>query len=215
MWGLKFLALLALGAPLFADLFEFALAAIDAEVGEPAVDLDLFFAHAACRAAALTAAGSALAIEVAPHPRKSRQRVLHAGELNLQAGFFGLRAFGEDIENHLLAIDHAEVGEFFPLALLRRREAVVDDDHIAIMRAGEAHDFIRLAGAAEQLFMHVATAGEHRIDDLDAQRLDQLAQLFEQRLRLIHFPRVETKTHQQRAFDHFRFLPDLKHPWEG
>ena len=175
----------------------------------------MFFAHAACRATALAAAGSAFAVEVSPHPCESRQRVLHPCEFDLQACFLRLRAFGENIENHLLAIDHAEVGEFFPLALLRGRETIVDDDHIAVMRASEAHDFIGLAGAAEQFLVHVAAAGEHRIDHLDAQRLDQLAELLKQRLRLIHFSRIETKTHQQRAFDHLRFLPDLKHPRQG
>ena len=138
-----FLALLALGLALLADVFEFALAAVDADVGEAAVDFDLFLAHAAGRAAALAAAGAALAVEVAPHPREAGQGVLHAGEFDLEAGFLGLGALGEDIENHLLAVDHAEVGEFFPLALLGWGEAVVDDDARRTRGRGRVRRFRR------------------------------------------------------------------------
>ena len=193
--------------------FEFALAAVDAQVGEAAVHFDLFFTHAAGRAAAAAAAGTAaFAVEVAPHPREARQGVLHAGEFDLQARLLGVGALRENIENHLLAVDHAEVGESFPLALLGGGEAVVDDDHIALMGAGEFDDFRGLAGAAEEFLVHFAALRQHALDHLDAEGFHQFAELLEQGFRLGGFARIEIKAHQQGALDHFGFLSDFKHP---
>ena len=198
---------------MFADGFEFALAAVDAHVGEPAVHFDLLLTHAAGRAAARSAAGAAaFTVKVAPHPGEPGQGVLHAGEFDLQAGLLGVGALGENIENDLLAVDHAEVGEFFPLALLGGREAVVDDDHIALMGAGEFGDFRGFAGAAEEFLMHFTAAGEHGFDHLDAEGFDQFGEFFEQGFRLVGIARVEIKAHQQGALDHFGFLSDFKHP---
>ncbi len=172
-----FLALLALGLALLADVFELALAAVDGDVGKPAVHLDLFLTHAAGRTAAHAAAGAALAVEVAPHAGESRQRVLHAGKLDLQACLLGVGALGEDVENHLLAVDHAKVGEFLPLALLGRCEAVVDDDHVALVGAREFADLGGLAGAAEEFFVHLAAARHDGLDHLDAEGFDEFAEL--------------------------------------
>ncbi len=137
---------------------------------------------------------------------------MHAGEFDLQAGFLGLRALGENIENHLLAVDHAEVGEFFPLALLGRGQAVVDHDHVALMGAGEFGDFRGLAGAAEEFLVHFAAAGEHGLDHFDAEGFDEFAEFFEQGFRLGRLAGIEIKAHQQGALDHFGFLSDFKHP---
>ena len=194
--------------------FEFALAAVDAEVGETAVHFDLFFTHAAgCAAAAAAAGAAALAVEVAPHPREAGQGVLHAGEFDLQAGFLGVGALGENIENHLLAVDHAEVGEFFPLALLGGGEAVVDDDHVALMGAGEFDDFRGLAGAAEEFLVHLAAARAARLSTTSMPRVFTSSPSSSSRdSASVGLAGIEIKAHQQGALDHFGFLSDFKHP---
>ena len=98
---------------------------------------------------------------MAPHPRQARKGVLHAGEFDLEACLFGLGALGENIEDDFLAVDHAEVGQLFPLALLRRSQPVVDHDHVALVGAGQLDELVGLPCAAEEFFVHLAAAIEH------------------------------------------------------
>ena len=103
---------------------------------------------------------AAFAVEVSPHPRQPRQCVLHPGQFDLEPCFPGLGALGENIENHFLAVDHTKVGESFPFALLGWGEAVIDHDHIAFVGAGQLDHFHRLAGAAEEFFVHFPAFGQ-------------------------------------------------------
>src|SRR6185437_984061 len=71
---------------------------------ESAVGFELGFAGpAGADAHALAAAGDSL--QVAPHPGQPGIRVLHLGQLNLELGFVGLGARGEDVEDQLGAIE--------------------------------------------------------------------------------------------------------------
>src|SRR5690606_15891120 len=88
----EFLALLALGAPLFPNRFEFALAAINPDAGEPAVHLDLLLAHAAGgTGTAAPGRPAAFAVEVTPHASHPRKGILHAREVDLKPRLAGLR----------------------------------------------------------------------------------------------------------------------------
>ena len=137
---------------------------------------------------------------------------MHAGEFDLEAGFLGLGALGEDIEDDFLAVDDAEVGELFPFALLGGGEAVVDDDDVALVSAGEFDEFRGFSGAAEEFLVHLAAAVEHRLDDLDAEGFHEFREFFEQGFRFRGFAGIEVKAHQQGALDHVGLFSDFKHP---
>ena len=115
-----------------------------------------------------------------PHPREAREGVLHAREFDLEACFFRLGALGENVEDHLLAVDDAEVGEFFPFALLGWSEAVIDDDDIAFVSASQLDEFVCFSRAAEEFFVHFAAAIEHRLDYLHAEGFDKFTEFLEQ-----------------------------------
>lgn len=181
MWGIEFFAFLALGFALFADDLEFAFAAIDAEVGETSVDLDLFFTHAAFGTAAATGSGTtatAFAVKVSPHAGETGEGVLHFREFDLQACLLGLGSFPENIENHFFAVDDAEIGEFFPLTLLGRGEVVINDDAVAFVGFGERDHFRGFAGSAEKLFVHFAGFREDGFGDLDAEGGHEFTEFF-------------------------------------
>ena len=148
---------------------------------------------------------------MAPHAGQSGQGILHAGEFDLQAGFTGGCTLGKNVEYDLLAVDDADVAESFPLALLRGRQAIVDDDDVAFVGTGQLDDLSGLAGAAEELLLHLAAAREDLLLDADAQGGDQFAELLEQRLRLLKFTGVEAEAHQEGAFHHVWFLSDFEH----
>ena len=213
MGCLEFFAFLALSLALLADDLDLALGAVDDLIGQPAVHLDLFFAHASRSAAARAAAGAGgLAVKVAPHPGKAGEGILHPGKLDLEAGFAGVGAFRKNIENDLLAVDHTEVGEFFPLALLGRGETVIDDDHIALMGAGQLDHLVRLASAAEEFPMLLAAAAKHHLDHLDTEGFDEFRQFREEGFGLHGLANIKVKAHQQGALDHIWLLSDFEHP---
>ena len=190
----EFFAGVALGGALLADVFEFTLGAIDADVSHTAVDFDLLFTHAASggRTARST---TTFAVEVAPHACEAGEGVLHAGELDLQPGFAGFRALRKDIEDDLFAVDHTDVGSCFPLALLGGGELVVEDDAVAVVGFGEFDDFGGFAGAAEELAVHRAGLGEDLVDDADAEGVDEFFELLEEGFGLVGFAGIEVKPH--------------------
>ncbi len=209
----KFFASLAAGAPLLADFGEFALRAVDPLAGDAPVDLDLLFPLAPGGGPpTLPAAGPpALAVEVRPHPREARQRVLHAGELDLEASLLGLGAQGEDIEDDFLAVDDGEVSIFFPSALLGGAELVVENDDVALEVFRHVDEFGALAGTHEVARRLLGDAHEFGGGGLDAQRADEFLQFLQQAGRLIGIAAVEVHPDEEGTLDHFGFFSDFEH----
>src|SRR5437667_10769887 len=79
----------------------------------------------------------------AAEPRKrsagadqSWQQVFQLRQFDLQLAFAGSRASREDVENELRAIDDLTADFFFDLPELRRRELVVEHDHVDVGLGG-------------------------------------------------------------------------------
>ncbi len=79
------------------DLVDFVAQAADAFADEAAVDFELLFAGAAGADAGGGAAGDSF--EVAPHAGEAGVGVLHLREFDLELGFVGLGAGGENVED--------------------------------------------------------------------------------------------------------------------
>jgi hypothetical protein len=77
---------------------------------------------------------AALALEVGPAAHQARGHVLELGQLDLQLAFVRTRALGEDVEDQAGAVDDAALGELLEVALLHRRERVVDQDQVGSSR---------------------------------------------------------------------------------
>ena len=117
-----------------------------------------------------------------PEALEARQHLLQRGELDLEHGLTCLRAGDEDIEDDLLAVDGAQLGVLLPVALLRGRELVVEDDQAAFLVAGQLGDLLELAGADERARVLLAELGDDLAADLDADVADELMELIEQHL---------------------------------
>ncbi len=83
-------------------------------------------------AGAARANAPADAAEVAPHLPQARQRVFQLRQLDLQARLGGAGAGGEDVEYQFTAVKDFELRRFFQVADLRRRQIVVEKDHIGV-----------------------------------------------------------------------------------
>ena len=162
-------------------------------------------------ALALGSDATTLFAKVRPRPHESRQRILHSGQINLQPSLPRLRPLGEDVQNHLLPVDHKHTGEFLPVSLLRWREFVVEDDHIGLRLLGQGSDLLRFSRAHQITGMRFAMVHKLPGNDRDAKGVDQLRKLIEQarRLRLAGISAI--RSHEHSPLDHLWFFFDLKH----
>ncbi len=170
---------LALGGALLADGFKLFAKLLDAPPEQPPVGFDLGFALAAGGGAAAVLAG-----EVGPGAGQARQRILRTSQLHLQHGFTGLRAFRENIEDHLLAVDHAGFGEPLPVALLGRRQRGVEDQAVRFALLRDLGDFSGFAGADVILRHHRMQVDDQRFEGDDVKVADEVGEFVQM---LVHF----------------------------
>ena len=111
---------------------------------QSAIGLELRFARTAQADAA-----AALAFKVGPAAHQPAGDVLQLRELDLQLAFVTRRALREDIEDEAVAIQHAPADELLEVALLARRQRMIDEDDIGLVRLGFEADLLRLAAADE------------------------------------------------------------------
>lgn len=63
----------------------------------------------------------------------------------MQHGFLGLGPFRKDVDDDFLAVDDADLGNGFPVALLGGGELVVENEHVGFEFLGLFEDFLHLA----------------------------------------------------------------------
>ena len=147
-----------------------------------------------------------------PGADETGQRILHAGEIDLQPRLSRVRPLGENVQNHLLAVDHEDAGEFFPIPLLRGGEFVVENDHIRSELLGAGSDLLGLAGAHQKPRMVFAVVDQFATDDRDAERVDEFRKFIKQAVRLGALFITSEGPDEQGALDHLWLFLDLKHP---
>lgn len=128
------------------DVFEFALEDCFAALDEPSVDFELLFAGASC-ADASDATGADDAFEVGPHGAEAGVGVFELGDFDLEFGFVGAGAGGEDVEDELGAVEDFAVGDFFDFGDLSWGEVVVEDDGSGVELGAGGFEFFEFAFA--------------------------------------------------------------------
>src|SRR5690606_36281052 len=125
----------------------------------------------------------ALPGKVGPHAGQARQTVLQLRQLDLETPLVRLRATREDVEDERRSVDHLELERLLEVALLRRGEVAVDEDHVVVQLVEQLHDLLQLALADEGGRMRMTKLLDHRAHDLDVDRLGEARQLLEGILR--------------------------------
>ena len=154
------------------ELLQFAFEPGQALAGAAAVDFELRLA----RPPPPDAAGEPRQRDLGPL-REPRQQVLELGQLHLQLAVAGGRVLREDVEDELGAVDHPQLHALAEVAGLRGGQVLVDDHEVHVVLEGADDQIVQLAGAEHGPGVDPGPGLGHHVDDLDAGRAGQLAQL--------------------------------------
>src|SRR5690606_21277348 len=137
--------LAALGAMKLASanhLFKLALELDDTVLQQTTVGFDLGFTRTAHEPATAT-----LAFKVGPGPDQTTLLVIQMRQIDLQRAFLGGGTAAENLEDQASTVDDLGVQFFFEIALLHRRQRMIDDDEAGILLVEKRLDFLDLAGS--------------------------------------------------------------------
>ncbi len=157
-----------------------------ARVDATTVEFDLRLTRTA-RTHALTARGltAGLTRHRLTPTAKTRQQVLHLGELDLGLALLALRVLGEDVEDERGAVDDLDLDDVLERASLAGRQLAVGDDGVGTLGDDDLLQFLGLAlaepgaGVGSQPALH--DAGEH----LGTGRLGERGELAQRVLRVL------------------------------
>src|SRR5262249_26145207 len=137
---------LALRVAVLGQTVELALELRDAGLDATTVDLELRLTRAtvADETASCTTAGALLA-ELLAATAQARQPVPQLRELDLHHALLTPGVLGEDVEDQRDPVDHVDAEELLEVALLRRREFVVEHHEIDVELDRELLELLRLA----------------------------------------------------------------------
>ena len=171
---------------LLAQLGQARAQGFDTLADQPAVGLELGFARAAQADTAL------LPFQVSPAANQTRGQVLQLRQFHLQLALVGGGALGENVEDQAgavqhpdlqalfqvallgrrqrvvedddldLVVEHADIDAFFEVALLGRRQRMVEDDDVDLLVDAGLADFVSLAAADEIRRVRGGTLGRDR-----------------------------------------------------
>ena len=98
-------------------------------------------------------------------------------ELHLQPALERARSPREDVENETDPVEHPALEKRLEIALLGRREAVVEDGELDRARLHPLPELVRLAGPHEVPRVPPARGGDDQLHRLRPGRADQLLEL--------------------------------------
>src|SRR5262249_43033863 len=143
------------------DRLQFSLQLDDFVLQDTSVSFDLGFARTSKEPGT-----AALAFQVGPRTHKAAALVIEMRKLDLQRAFLGARPLAEDLEDKASTVENLGVQHLLEIALLHRRERMIDDDKLRLRVGDDSRDFVKLAGADQ--------GGWPRIRDHDDLAMDRL-----------------------------------------
>ncbi len=153
--------------------------------------------------AAHHAEAAALALQVGPGAHQARALVGQARQLHLQPALAGPGAAGEDLQDHAGAVEHLGFPGLLQVALLHRREGVVDDHDIDLELMDQRGHLLDLALTEQGGGREGAQRRHAGVTDLQIERLGQADRFFQPHLR-----RAQVPLPGFRRVDHERGLGD-------
>ena len=160
----------------------------DALRDEPAIGFQLRLARTAHADAAL------LALEVRPPAYQTAADVLQLRKLDFQLALEAARTLREDVEDERVAVEHPAANVRLEIALLARRERVIDEDDVRLVDFRHRAQLIRLAAADKEPRIGSLAAARDRRNRPGAGRFGELLELL-QILRIDLRPQSQAHEH--------------------
>ena len=163
----------ALQRPRALHLAQLGLELVHASHQAPAVDLELRLARPpgpdATRLLAQRGAAAA----------QARQPVAQQRQLHLRLALGAARVLGEDVEDHRGAVDGRAAEQLLEVAVLRRRQVVVEHDGVGVEAPAQRGDLLGLAATDEGRGVGRVAPLHDAADDIGTGAVHQLRQLVE------------------------------------
>ena len=128
-------------------------------------------------------------------------------QLHLQFTLLRLGAFGKNRQNQTHTVEDAALQDFFQIALLRRRQFMVEHRQADVVQLHRRRQLFRLTRADEISRMRLVALGGFPQHQLAACRRDQFRRLVQGRLKspLAHFVRARIIRAQHHPDQHHAF----------
>ena len=194
--------LLALGAMQVAcapHRLQLALQLDDLVLQDTAVGLDLRLAGAAEETGA-----TALALQVGPAPHQPALLVVQMRKLDLQRAFLGARPLPEYLEDQPGPVENLGVELLLQVALLDRRQGMIDDGELGMALLHDLRQFSHLAGTQQRRRSRIVHLDDRDMDGVErngARQPDRLVAAGLGRTSGILAPRIILRTRQDRHDD--------------
>ena len=141
------------------QLFQLGAQSLDPLAYQAAVGLELCFAGSAQANTAL------LPFQVGPAADQACGKMLQLGQFDLDLAFMALRALRKNIEDQAGAVDDTDLEHPFEIALLGRRQRMIEYHEIEMSVFDRLGDFLRLPGSDVKRRVRTGTLaqdGQHR-----------------------------------------------------
>ena len=161
------------GLTLLLQLFETTTQYAHSLAEQTTVRLELGFTGAAKTDTAF------LTLEVSPPANETARQMTQLREFHLELALMAARALREDVEDQRIAIEDTQSCEFFEVALLTRRERVIDEDHFSAGVDGGLSDLLRFSATDEVTRIWTLASPGNGDGSADACRLRELRKLLE------------------------------------
>src|SRR5262249_29776455 len=175
-------ASLALRGPGLGETLELGLELVHAPLDATPVHLELGLA----RAPGADAAGLLAQLDAAPP--QPRQPVSQLRQLDLHHALLAVGVLGEDVEDQGDAVDDVAPELLLEVALLRRRQLVVEHDDVDVGRVGEGAQLVGLPGPDGRGGVGCGAPLQHGLHGIGAGGVGEPAELGQARLRLVQRP---------------------------
>ncbi|MNV68397.1 hypothetical protein D3C71_1612420 [compost metagenome] len=113
-----------------------------------------------------------------PAADQPRGHVAQLRQFHLQLAFVAARTLGEDIQDQPGTVDHAPLQEPLQVALLPRRQRMVDQDQVGAGSIGRGLDLVQLAAADQDRRIGPINARGQRGRDAGPGGAGQIGELF-------------------------------------
>ncbi|AIJ67313.1 hypothetical protein DM38_361 [Brucella suis] len=141
--------------------FKLALDAQDFFLKQASVSFDLGFTRAAKEAPT-----AALAFKVGPASDKASLLVVEMRQLHLKRAFLGARAFTENLQNEPGSVDDLGVPFLFKIALLHRRQGMIDNHQSNRLFLDDFGNGLGLARTKQRRGPRIGDDGDFRMFDI-------------------------------------------------